>query len=181
MQNESEHSSELILCVEDPGSAAAFYERVLGVSLALDVPGMTEFDLGGATLGLMPLQNTLEFLPGVGSRSAALNSTCGGRTPTRSPPVWLRQVARYCSPSLGPGARTSGSPSMPTGTCWRSPEAPPTGMSAAGVSALRAGSRLARRLFAVPGEVPGAARARLPAPRQAPSVCRRLTRLRSGA
>lgn len=59
------HANELILYVEDQGRAASFYEKVLGVSPTLDVPGMTEFDLGGVTLGLMPMQGILDLLPGV--------------------------------------------------------------------------------------------------------------------
>jgi len=65
MQDEFVHANELILYVEDQGRAASFYERVLGVSPALDVPGMTEFDLGGVTLGLMPMRDILELLPGI--------------------------------------------------------------------------------------------------------------------
>lgn len=48
-------AAEFILYVQDQGRSNDFYERVLGVSPRLRVPGMTEFDLpGGATLGLMP-------------------------------------------------------------------------------------------------------------------------------
>jgi uncharacterized glyoxalase superfamily protein PhnB len=47
--------AEFILYVEDQDRSTDFYERALGVSPRLRVPGMTEFDLpGGATLGLMP-------------------------------------------------------------------------------------------------------------------------------
>jgi catechol 2,3-dioxygenase-like lactoylglutathione lyase family enzyme len=45
----------LILYVRDQARSAAFYATVLASSPRLDVPGMTEFDLGqGAVLGLMP-------------------------------------------------------------------------------------------------------------------------------
>jgi len=45
----------LILYVADQARAAAFYRAVLAAAPRLDVPGMTEFDLGGgAVLGLMP-------------------------------------------------------------------------------------------------------------------------------
>lgn len=47
--------AHLILYVADQGRAREFYEAVLAVRPRLDVPGMTEFDLGdGAVLGLMP-------------------------------------------------------------------------------------------------------------------------------
>ena len=47
--------AEFILYVENQDRSTDFYERALGVSPRLRVPGMTEFDLpGGATLGLMP-------------------------------------------------------------------------------------------------------------------------------
>lgn len=48
-------SAHFILYVADQKVSARFYERALGIEPRLDVPGMTEFDLGaGAVLGLMP-------------------------------------------------------------------------------------------------------------------------------
>jgi uncharacterized glyoxalase superfamily protein PhnB len=55
---------EFILYVADQARSRAFYAGVLGVSPTLDVPGMTEFDLGGATLGLMPVTDIVELLDG---------------------------------------------------------------------------------------------------------------------
>lgn len=47
--------SHFILYVRDQARSAAFYSAVLGFPPRLDVPGMTEFELGGdAMLGLMP-------------------------------------------------------------------------------------------------------------------------------
>lgn len=46
--------TEIILYVSDQVRSATFYATLLGKAPALDVPGMTEFDLGGCTLGLMP-------------------------------------------------------------------------------------------------------------------------------
>jgi len=44
-----------VLYVADQKRSAAFYRQVLGIEPRLDVPGMTEFDLGGGSvLGLMP-------------------------------------------------------------------------------------------------------------------------------
>jgi catechol 2,3-dioxygenase-like lactoylglutathione lyase family enzyme len=47
--------AHFILYVSDQVRSTAFYAGVLGVAPSLNVPGMTEFDLGGgAVLGLMP-------------------------------------------------------------------------------------------------------------------------------
>lgn len=43
-----------ILYVERQAASTTFYRSVLGIAPRLEVPGMTEFDLGGAVLGLMP-------------------------------------------------------------------------------------------------------------------------------
>lgn len=48
------HAAEFILYVADQARARDFYRHVLAAEPVLDVPGMTEFDLGGTTLGLMP-------------------------------------------------------------------------------------------------------------------------------
>ena len=48
------HAVEFILYVADQARARDFYARVLAAEPVFDVPGMTEFDLGSATLGLMP-------------------------------------------------------------------------------------------------------------------------------
>lgn len=47
--------AHLIFYVEDQKASAVFYTRVLAAKPRLDVPGMTEFDLGpDSVLGLMP-------------------------------------------------------------------------------------------------------------------------------
>jgi uncharacterized protein len=58
------HAAEFILYVADQGTARDFYRYVLGAEPVLDVPGMTEFDLGGATLGLMPAADMEALLSG---------------------------------------------------------------------------------------------------------------------
>lgn len=67
------HPVEVILYVADQARARAFYRQVLDASPSLDVPGMTEFDLGGCTLGLMPATDISELLPrlqaGTGQRA----------------------------------------------------------------------------------------------------------------
>jgi catechol 2,3-dioxygenase-like lactoylglutathione lyase family enzyme len=45
--------AHLILYVRDQPASAAFYRAVLARAPRLDVPGMTEFELDGAVLGLM--------------------------------------------------------------------------------------------------------------------------------
>ncbi len=48
-------TAHFILYVADQAASARFYARALGIEPRLDVPGMTEFDLGqSAVLGLMP-------------------------------------------------------------------------------------------------------------------------------
>jgi len=59
------HPTEVILYVKDQDRATSFYRRVLGASPALDVPGMTEFDLGDLTLGLMLERDITALIPGL--------------------------------------------------------------------------------------------------------------------
>lgn len=64
---------EFILYVADQARARDFYAVVLAQEPVLDVPGMTEFDLGGALLGLMPIADVETLLgdavqPGEGQR-----------------------------------------------------------------------------------------------------------------
>jgi catechol 2,3-dioxygenase-like lactoylglutathione lyase family enzyme len=58
------HAAQFILYVADQARARDFYRRVLAAEPVLDVPGMTEFDLGGATLGLMPGADMQALLSG---------------------------------------------------------------------------------------------------------------------
>lgn len=46
--------AHFILYVSNQLASARFYEAALGVAPRLDVPGMTEIELGGCVLGLMP-------------------------------------------------------------------------------------------------------------------------------
>jgi len=59
------HANELILYVADQARARWFYALVLAAQPSLDVPGMTEFDLGGVTLGLMPAADMGSLVPGL--------------------------------------------------------------------------------------------------------------------
>ena len=59
------NANEIILYVADQARSRQFWGELLGASPSLDVPGMTEFDLGGVTLGLMPFADMAELLPGI--------------------------------------------------------------------------------------------------------------------
>ena len=61
-QGERVEAAEFILYVADQARATAFYRHVLATEPVLDVPGMTEFALGGATLGLMPTADMEDLL-----------------------------------------------------------------------------------------------------------------------
>lgn len=57
------HKSHTILYVNDQESSTAFYAAVLGKSLRLYAPGMTEFELTpDSILGLMPTAGILRLL-----------------------------------------------------------------------------------------------------------------------
>ena len=58
------HGALFILYVADQARARDFYRHILASEPVLDVPGMTEFDVGGATLGLMPAADMEALLPG---------------------------------------------------------------------------------------------------------------------
>jgi uncharacterized glyoxalase superfamily protein PhnB len=55
-------SLEVILYVEDQLLARDFYRATLAIEPTLDVPGMTEFLVGNATLGLMPARGIRKIL-----------------------------------------------------------------------------------------------------------------------
>ena len=64
-------TAHLILYVRDQRASAAFYRSALGTEPRLDVPGMTEFELGGAVLGLMPEAGIRRLLPTLPDPAAA--------------------------------------------------------------------------------------------------------------
>ncbi len=52
-----------ILYVRDQKASCEFYRAVLAMEPALDVPGMTEFHVGRAVIGLMPEAGIKRLLP----------------------------------------------------------------------------------------------------------------------
>jgi uncharacterized protein len=58
--------AHFILFVSDQKSSSSFYSHVLASEPSLNVPGMTEFELGGgAALGLMPATGAANLLGSV--------------------------------------------------------------------------------------------------------------------
>jgi len=55
---------EFILYVADQAASRTFYAALLGREPSLDVPGMTEFDLPGCKLGLMPEDGIARIISG---------------------------------------------------------------------------------------------------------------------
>ena len=70
--------ARFILYVQDQEVSTRFYRAVLGREPSLDVPGMTEFALGEALLGLMPeagIRRLLgDALPGTGEAPGGLRA-----------------------------------------------------------------------------------------------------------
>jgi catechol 2,3-dioxygenase-like lactoylglutathione lyase family enzyme len=54
--------AHFILYVADQAASTRFYREVLGVAPRLDVPGMTEIEVGDAVLGLMPAAGIARLL-----------------------------------------------------------------------------------------------------------------------
>jgi catechol 2,3-dioxygenase-like lactoylglutathione lyase family enzyme len=61
-----------ILYVADQARSTDFYRRALGAEPMLDVPGMTQFALSGATLGLMPDAGIRRLLPDIDTGDASV-------------------------------------------------------------------------------------------------------------
>ncbi|HOX44160.1 MAG TPA: VOC family protein [Myxococcota bacterium] len=90
-----------ILYVEDQRRSAAFYRAVLGRAPRLDVPGMTEFQLGAdSVLGLMPAAGIRRLL------GPALPDPDGARGVPRAELYLLVDDPGAChARALGQGAR----------------------------------------------------------------------------
>lgn len=57
--------NEIICYIDDQARSREFWSALLGTAPILDVPGMTESDLGGVTLGLIPFADMAELVPGL--------------------------------------------------------------------------------------------------------------------
>ena len=91
---------EFILYVRDPSISRDFYKFVLGVAPILDVPGMTEFELGsGCKLGLMPEQGIARII------SPPMRASADGNGIPRCELYLLVKFAdAYCKRALQAGA-----------------------------------------------------------------------------
>ena len=86
---------EFILYVADQAVSREFYRSVLGTEPRLDVPGMTEFQLGEqAVLGLMPLASIRKLLgDALGPvDSAPCAARCELYLPASDPAAMLRKA-----------------------------------------------------------------------------------------
>lgn len=81
-------------------ASAAFFRRVLGRAPRLDVPGMTEFELGpGAILGLMPEAGIVRLL------GESVNPARAGGAPRAELYVLVDDPAAYHARALAAGGR----------------------------------------------------------------------------
>ena len=113
-------ATEFIFYVADQARATAFYRHVLAAEPVLEVPGMTEFGLDGATLGLMPVADMEELLAGrIHGGSGQRCELCLRRADAPA-----RAVASGGELLDGlrdrPGANASAMPWTPTVTSWPS-------------------------------------------------------------
>jgi catechol 2,3-dioxygenase-like lactoylglutathione lyase family enzyme len=93
--------AHFILYVADQARAAAFYRAALGAEPQLDVPGMTEFDLGGrAVLGLMPEAGVRRLLGNVLPDPAS-----AGGVPRAELYLMVKDAAAGHARALAAGAR----------------------------------------------------------------------------
>jgi catechol 2,3-dioxygenase-like lactoylglutathione lyase family enzyme len=93
-------SFEVILYVADQHRSRDFYAEVLGLEPSLDVPGMTEFHIGDATLGLMPSRG-IKLLLG----SAIEDPELAHNIPRCELYLVVDDPSRYASLALEAGAR----------------------------------------------------------------------------
>lgn len=92
--------AHFILYVADQRRSAAFYAAVLGMPPVLDVPGMTEFQLGQeAVLGLMPEDGIVRLLGATIEHPAA---ACG--VPRSELYLVVKDAAVYHARALAAGA-----------------------------------------------------------------------------
>lgn len=94
-------AAHFVLYVADQAASAAFYRRVLAVDPRLDVPGMTEIEIGpGAVLGLMPASGIARLLG-----EAISPPVAPGRAPRAELYLVVDDPAAYHARALSAGAR----------------------------------------------------------------------------
>lgn len=94
------HETSFIFYVEDQGRGAAFYRAVLELEPRLDVPGMTEFQLGAqSVLGLMPAAGIKRLL------GDAIPDATPSSTPKAEVYLVVDEPALYHTRALEHGAR----------------------------------------------------------------------------
>jgi catechol 2,3-dioxygenase-like lactoylglutathione lyase family enzyme len=91
--------AHFILYVRDQGASRDFYRRTLGVEPSLDVPGMTELELGGCVLGLMPERGIARLLEG------AVDPASAGGIPRSELYLLVDDPSAYVERAVAAGAR----------------------------------------------------------------------------
>ena len=92
--------AHFILYVRDQAASRDFYARVLAVAPTLDVPGMTEFELGGSVLGLMPEHGIARLL------GDAVDPSRANGAPRAEVYLVVDDPEAYVARALAAGART---------------------------------------------------------------------------
>lgn len=92
--------AHFILYVSDQKRSTDFYSSVLLIEPVLNVPGMTEFAIGDATLGLMPADGIARLLG-----RAITHPSPAGNTPRSEVYLMVDNPADYHSRSMMSGAR----------------------------------------------------------------------------
>ena len=91
--------AHFILYVRDQAASREFYRRALDVEPTLDVPGMTELDLGGCVLGLMPERGVTRLL------GDAVDPSRANGAPRAEVYLVVDDPAAYVARAVGAGAR----------------------------------------------------------------------------
>ncbi|MEN8120070.1 MAG: VOC family protein [Bacteroidota bacterium] len=95
------HQTQLILYVSEQDKSKEFYKKILQLDSILDVPGMTEFDLGTNTkLGLMPETGIAKIL-----QSKVPHPIFGNGIPRCEIYLSVDKVQPYINRSIDNGAK----------------------------------------------------------------------------
>ncbi len=98
---------QFILYVADQNRSKLFYEEVLQTSPILDVPGMTEFQLGlGCKLGLMPESGIAKIIS-----PTAPHPSSGNGIPRCELYLHVEDIEAYAQRSVSAGAKLISPPS----------------------------------------------------------------------